>query len=130
MSIYSRYDTFYTYNSNRSTFSGDSWFNGTSSACPIAAGIIATKLETNRTWTYTDVKNWLTTDVGQQNTADFYYGSEGTTPNDSSWADKNSLQGGPAIVAYDAQVSNQPGGVTVFSFSGSNLTFSGNVTIS
>ncbi len=130
LSIYSRYDTFYTYNSNRSTFSGDSWFNGTSSACPIAAGIIATKLETNRTWTYTDVKNWLTTDVGQQNTADFYYGSEGTTPNDSSWADKNSLQGGPAIVAYDAQVSNQPGGVTVFSFSGSNLTFSGNVTIS
>ena len=103
---YGRYDSFYTYDSTQSVFSADQYFNGTSSACPITAGIIATKLETNRTWTYTDVKNWLTTNVGQQDTADFYYGSESTSANDTTWSDQNSLQGGPAIVAYDAPTSD------------------------
>ena len=86
--------------------------------------MIATKLETNRTWSYTDVKNWLTTDVGQQDTVDFYYGSEGTTPNDSSWSDQNSLQGGPAIVAYDAQVSSDE-----FSIRFNNISLSGLISI-
>jgi len=103
---YGRYDSFYTYDSTQSVFSADASFNGTSSACPISAGMIATKLETNRTWTYTDVKNWLTTNVGQQDTADFYYGSESTSANDTTWSDQNSLQGGPAIVAYDASTTD------------------------
>ena len=101
---FTRYDSFYTYDSSQSIRSGEFYFNGTSAACPIAAGLIATKLQYNRTWTTTNIKSWLTSTVGQQDTNDFYYGSEGTTPNDSSWTDKNSLQGGPAIVAFDTAI--------------------------
>ena len=103
---FSRYDSFYTYNSSQSLRSGEFVFNGTSSACPITAGLIATKLETNRTWTYTDIKNWLTSTVGQQNTNDFYTGSESTTANDSAWSDKHSIQGGSPIVVWDAPTSD------------------------
>lgn len=124
---YNRYDAYYTYDSVLSVESGDGLFNGTSSACPIAVGIIATKLEYYRTWTYNDIKNWLALDVGQQSTSDFYYGSEGTTPNDSSWADKNSLQGGPATVIWDADSSSPSVKLTVhgnMSFDNGNLSIS------
>ena len=104
---YGRYDSFYTYDSTQSAFSADQLFNGTSSACPIAVGLIATKLETNRTWTYNDVKNWLTSDVGKQDKVDFYYGTESTSANDTTWSDQNSLQGSPAIVVYDALVTSK-----------------------
>ena len=105
--IFGRYDSFYTYDSTQSYVSLDQYFNGTSSACPIAVGLIATKLETNRTWTYDDVKNWLASDVGQQDKADFYYGTESTSANDTTWSDQNSLQGSPAIVVYDALVTSK-----------------------
>ena len=105
---FSRYDSFYTYNSTQSIRSGDFIFNGTSSACPITAGLIATKLETNRTWTNTDIKSWLTSKVGEQDTSDFYTGSEGTTVNDSSWADSHSIQGGSPTVIWDALTTSVP----------------------
>ena len=124
---YDRYDAYYTYNSTSSAKSADGLFSGTSSACPIAAGIIATKLEYYRTWTYNDIKNWLASDVGQQSTTDFYYGSEGTTPNDSSWSDMNSIQGGPATVIWDADSSSPSVKLTVhgnMSFDNGNLSIS------
>ena len=121
---YGRYDSFYTYDSTQSIFSADKLFSGTSSACPITAGLIATKLETNRTWTVTNIKNWLTTNVGQQNPNDFYYGTESTSANDTNWSDQNSLEGGPAIVAYDAQVSYDE-----FSIRFNNISLSGLISI-
>ena len=84
----------------------DRIFNGTSSACPIAVGLIATKLQYNRTWTSSDIKSWLTSTVGQQNAVDFYYGTESTTVNDTNWSDQNSIQGGAGIVPYDTPVSD------------------------
>ena len=93
----------------------------------LQTGIIATKLEYYRTWTYNDIKNWLASDVGQQSTTDFYYGSEGTTPNDSSWSDMNSIQGGPATVIYDADSSSPSVKLTVhgnMSFDNGNLSIS------
>ena len=106
---FTRYDSFYTYNSVQSTIrSGDFIFNGTSSACPITAGLIATKLETNRTWTNTDIKSWLTSKVGEQDTSDFHTGSEGTTVNDSSWTDVYSIQGGSPTVIWDALTTSVP----------------------
>ena len=107
---YPRYDSFYTYSSGgpsgQSVRSSDRVFGGTSSACPIAAGLIATKLQYNRTWTSTNVKNWLTSTVGVQNAADFYSGTEATSVNDTNWTDQNSLQGDAAIVPYDTPVSD------------------------
>ena len=105
---YARYDSFYTYNSSQSVLSYDRLFNGTSSACPIAVGLIATKLQYNRTWTSSDIKNWLVSTIGQQDAADFYYGTESTTVNDTTWSDKNSIQGGAGIIPYDSPVSDPP----------------------
>ena len=80
---YARYDSFYTYNSSQSVLSYDRLFNGTSSACPIAVGLIATKLQYNRTWTSSDIKNWLASTVGAQDADDFYTGTEATSINDT-----------------------------------------------
>jgi len=143
---FTRYDSFYTYDSSQSVRSGDFYFNGTSAACPITAGLIATKLQYNRTWTLTNVKNWLTSTVGQQNTNDFYTGSESTTVNDTSWSDQHSLQGGAAIVPFDTAVdttdptlsssvpSNNATGVAlnaniVLNFSEAVIAKSGNIVI-
>tara|TARA_B100000963_G_C22620955_1_gene669928 strand:+ start:151 stop:2400 length:2250 start_codon:yes stop_codon:yes gene_type:complete len=128
-SIYPRYDSYYTYDSSQSYISGDQFFSGTSSACPIAAGLIATKLEKNRSWTSADIKSWLTSSVGEQDSADFYTGSEGTTVNDSSWSDKNSIQGSTKTVIWDAISSGDLSYATII-FSGSGLSFSGSFTIS
>ena len=103
--IITRYDSFYTYNGSQSILSGDSMMNGTSSACPITAGLIAVMVQHNRTWTTTDVRNWITTTVGQQDTSDFYTGVESTTANDLSWTDQNSIQGGAPIVMWNTPVA-------------------------
>ena len=98
-----RWDAFYTHNSVRSILSRDRFFNGTSSACPIAVGLIATRLQYKRTWTSADIKSWLSS-LGQQDTNDFYYGNESTSANDTNWSDQNSIQGGLAIVPFDTAI--------------------------
>ena len=80
----------------------DNKFSGTSAACPVAAGLIATILESKRTWTYADVRSWLQTRVVNQDSNVFYQGSESTTANAASWSDVNSLEGGVARVIYQA----------------------------
>jgi len=90
-------------------------FTGTSSACPVAAGLIATKLEYNRSWGWLDVKNWINgfsqpvgvTTVGFQTPADFYFGLESSTENDGNWLDYNSLEGGNPIVLWDAPTGRE-----------------------
>lgn len=93
----------------------DVYFNGTSSACPGSAGLIATKLQYNRNWTWRDVKNWIkgtnqpvgVTTVGFQSSTRFYYGSESTTATSSNWTDKNSLEGGSPIILWDAPTGKE-----------------------
>ena len=85
-----------------SGFYFDNKFSGTSAACPVAAGLIATILESKRTWTYADVRSWLQTRVVNQDSNVFYQGSESTTANAASWSDVNSLEGGVARVIYQA----------------------------
>ena len=80
----------------------DNKFSGTSAACPVAAGLIATILESKRTWTYADVRSWLQTRVVNQDSNVFYQGSESTTANAASWSDVNSLEGGAPRVIYQA----------------------------
>ena len=126
---YPRYDSYYDYDSSQSVRSYDTLFGGTSSACPIAAGLIATVLEKNRSWTYTDLKSWMSSEVGTQDSNDFYYGNEGNSINDIDWTDKNSLQGGLPRVLYDAATaSTTDTRLKVTATSG--LTFSGTFTIS
>ena len=77
----------------------DCAFSGTSAACPVVAGFLATILEHNRDWTYQEVQNWIAS-LDVQDPTDFYYGVESTTANDANWLDYNSLEGGPARVLY------------------------------
>ena len=111
-SQYNRYDTYYTINNVQSHPSYDRFFSGTSSACPVAAGIIATKLQYNRNWTYADVNNWVTTSVGTQDSTAFQAGNDSSSPTATGtgeWSDNTSIQGGDPIILWDAPTGNEPG---------------------
>ena len=109
---YNRYDSYYTLTESNQPFqsqeSEDCEFNGTSAACPVAAGIIATKLEHNRDWTYADVKNWLRNEVGVITSTNFYYGTELTSATDTGWSDQNSLHDDSPVVIWDALTGAEP----------------------
>jgi len=78
----------------------DTRFNGTSSACPTATGLIATALETNRNWTWQNVRTWLQSLV-TQDASTFYQGPDPATATSTDWSDLNSLMGGIRRVAYN-----------------------------
>jgi hypothetical protein len=81
----------------------DCAFGGTSAACPVAAGFIATVLEHNRDWTWREVKEWINS-LQTQDPSTFYYGTESTTPNDANWTDYESLEGGTPKVLYQGNI--------------------------
>jgi hypothetical protein len=105
-----RYDNTYLSKTGNTTWSDgqsgsptpsrDVRFGGTSSACPIACGLIATIVEFNRNWTDVDIKTWLGTLNVQDTTNDFYDGVEDTGATDSGHGDYNKLQGAAARVIY------------------------------
>jgi len=82
-----RYDNTYLSKNGNTTWSDgqtgspiesrDGRFSGTSSATPVATGLIATILELNRNWIWFDVKTWLGTLQNQSDMMDF---AESTTP--------------------------------------------------
>ena len=105
---YNRYDAYYTLNATQSVESEDCLFSGTSSACPVACGIIATKLEDNRSWEYTDVLSWVTNSVGTLSASEMYAGADGSSPTTASdWNDNASLQGGDSTILWDALTGNE-----------------------
>ena len=109
---YNRYDTYYTLNGQQSHPSYDILFGGTSSACPVSAGLIATKVQYNRNWTYQDVLDWVTTSVGTQAAGDMVVGNDSSSPTATGtgeWDDNTSLQGGQPIILWDAPTGNEPG---------------------
>jgi subtilisin family serine protease len=85
-----------------STVFSDAKFSGTSAACPMATGLIATVLQYNRSWTWSDVRNWLQNSVQVQDTARFYVGTESTTANAATWSDVVGLEGAAPRVLYNA----------------------------
>ena len=82
----------------------DIGFGGTSAACPVVAGFLATVIQYNRSWTYENIRNWIQTSVTVQDSADFYDDTRGTTATGTEWADTNRLQGGVARVLWLADV--------------------------
>ena len=109
---YNRNDSSYRLDSNYnivtsggtlSLTSQDRFFNGTSSACPVGAGLFATKLQNNRTWTWSNLKDWLANNVtDQSNDDEFFQGTEATTSNSSNWNSTRNLQGGSRKILWDA----------------------------
>lgn len=94
-----KYDNL-VYNSGTAT---DAAFSGTSAACPVAAGFIATVMEHNRDWSWREIKAWLQS-LDTQSTDDFYFGIESTTVNTANWLDYESLEGGAARVLYQGPI--------------------------
>ena len=128
----------------------DTEFTGTSAACPVAAGFLASVMQYNRDWTYENLRTWIETNVTPQSTSTLYYGVEPTTPTDMNWLyeyyssgslrsySNTSLQGAPGRVLYNAsipvstaygvQVGDPPAAPGPYSISGpltiNGLTFS------
>lgn len=82
----------------------DCEFGGTSSACPVAAGFIATILQENRTWDWRRVKKYINSSMYSPTV--FHIGKECRRPNDSAWTDKNSLQGSKPILLYNPKTNS------------------------
>ena len=61
----------------------DRWFNGTSAACPVVAGIIAGLLQNNRSWTISAVKDYLRNNIDVA--SNFWNGPSPGDQNDSAW---------------------------------------------
>lgn len=133
---YNRYDSYYTLDGVQSIESEDRLFNGTSSAAPIAVGIMATKLEYNRQWTWADMKNWFSTLGSFGSIADaagtsaVYSGTEaGSNKNDTNWTDAYNLQGSQAPIIWDAPTGSEPDETKLIGGGGDGITFTGDITI-
>ncbi|NBP02132.1 MAG: hypothetical protein EBU90_18775 [Proteobacteria bacterium] len=114
---YERYDSTYTLNGQQSLSCRDVNFSGTSSATPIFVGLLASKLQYNRSWTYRDVKDWIHTSTRislSEYDSQFYYNPSGdhtaeAYPADYPWwSDYNALQGHLGYIAYDAPTGYEP----------------------
>jgi len=110
---YPRYDSNYLVGVTSSIESKDREFGGTSGACPVAAGLIATKLQYNRSWGINDVKSWITNNVGIATSAvvcgtGFYHGEESTSATDDNWDDDYSLEDDSPKIIWDAATNNEP----------------------
>lgn len=131
---YARYDDYYRIDSNydivtsggtESVQCRDISFNGTSAACPIGVGLIATVLQSNRNWTWSNIKDWLENKVTNQSSSAFFTGTEATSPTDTNWNSTRNLQGGTRKILFDA---NDPD-IIKCSVKGSLTISGGDITI-
>jgi hypothetical protein len=99
----------------------DIFFSGTSAACPVATGLIATVLQYNRTWTWQNVKTWIQS-LELQTQAAFYQGFDPTTATSPFWFDYESLMGGSRRILYNN--ITEPA-ITILTIGGSGLTIGG-----
>jgi len=104
---FDRYDSY----PGATVTSYDCEFGGTSAACPVAAGLIATAMQTNRSWQWPDVRSWIQS-MTVQDASTFYQGPDPTTATSTSWTDLNSLMGGTRRVAYNTIQTPQQETVT------------------
>ena len=108
--------------------SQDRFFNGTSSACPVGAGLFATKLQYEREWIWSNLKAWLENKVTDQSSdSEFFKGTEATTSSSSNWSSTRNLQGGSRTILWDASSSEL---TAKCELRGSNLLLTGTFTIS
>jgi len=70
----------------------DTRFSGTSAACPVACGFLATIMQYNRGWTYSDLRNWIQTNVESVNEDEFWVSTEDTTATSTGWSDTTKPQ--------------------------------------
>ena len=83
----------------------DCYFNGTSSATPIAAGLIACKLQSNRSWTWRDVKNYIKNNIVEQTTTAFKDPGEIITSDSALWIDQTNPNGAKRRILWNADTT-------------------------
>ena len=107
------------------TTATDTLFGGTSAACPVVCGKIATILEHNRAWTFQDIRNHIQSyDPPGEDT--FSYGRESVTPTDINFLlDPNSLEGGTPYILYNKR---PPWSNARTSSTSGNFTLTGSIT--
>jgi hypothetical protein len=126
---YTQYNRADTYPGANFTFQ-DIYFNGTSAACPVTTGLIATALQYNRNWTWQDVKAWINT-LELQTESAFYQGPDPNTAESPDWSSFTSLMGGSRRILYNNVTIPTPPVVTNLRIAGSGLRLGGNgLTIS
>ena len=107
-SIVERFDNTYEGLTADGGSAEDTYFNGTSAACPVACGFLATVLEHNRAWDWSDVKSYIKNTIEPQDATTMFIGDDYVDPFDAGWLDTRSLAGSDSIVLYegDYTISN------------------------
>lgn len=104
---YNRYDSTYTINGVVSLACQDRSFGGTSSACPVTAGLAATKLQWNRDWDWYDLKHWFRESITKQTTNAFYSSqTDPTSPTDTRWNTQYGIGDSRRTVIFDYPTAN------------------------
>ena len=120
-------ETYSQYDTDNLGAPQDDDFGGTSAACPVTAGLIATKMQYERHWAVENVKNWLSS-LDSADSSKFFVGTESTTPNSPDWDDINNPQHTSPIIIYDERTNSQPSDISAFIINGP-LTLSGSLNI-
>ena len=79
----------------------DRYFNGTSSASPVVAGLIALFLETNPSATSDDVKNFIKNDASVGVSTYLYYEGEDNINDDYYWMLSSNMRGAERRILYN-----------------------------
>ena len=105
----------------------DQRFGGTSSACPVTAGLFATKLQYERGWIWSNLKTWLKDKVTNQSSDTDFNAFTEASSSSSGWNTFFSLQGAERKILWDAPSSEL---TAKCELRGSNLLLTGTFTIS
>ena len=116
-------ETYSQYDSTNLGTPQDDDYGGTSSACPVAAGLIATKLQYARNWTVENVKSWIENELDVVDSTKFFVGSETVGANNGNWNKICSPEYTSPTVLYDAAFASG------FSITGIGLSFGGDLNI-
>ena len=101
-SIVPRFDNTYSGLTADGGTAEDTYFNGTSAACPVACGFLATLLEHNRGWDWSNIKDYVSNTLEEQDATTMFIGGDYSDPYDAGWLQTKSLAGSSPVILYEA----------------------------